>query len=231
MQSDCAAFVMLGVEEKNKGTNMDYTELTKAFGAFFAIMNPFVNLPVFLTLTAGFTVAQQRTVAFKIIIFSAIMCAIILFAGQMIISFFGITVDQFRIAGGIVLAHIAWSMLNGNSITSHHGSEKEQDHMQDLSGLAFYPITFPMIVGPGTIATLIIYAGHAKGIPELIAVGGVVGVILAMLFVVLFFASFFGKVLTDTMRVIMTRLMGMILLAIAVEMVVDGAKAVLPGLA
>ncbi|WP_299842922.1 MarC family protein [uncultured Roseovarius sp.] len=210
---------------------MDYAELSKAFGAFFAIMNPFVNLPVFLALTTGFTVAQQRTLAFKITCFSAIMCAVILFAGQKIIGFFGITVDQFRIAGGIVLAHIAWSMLNGSPIASHHGTDAEQEHMADLSALAFYPITFPMIVGPGTIATLIIYAGHAPGLSDLAAVGAIVGIILAILFVVLFFASFFGKVLSDTMRVIMTRLMGMILLAIAVEMVVTGVKAVLPGLA
>lgn len=208
---------------------MDFAELTKAFGAFFAIMNPFVNLPVFLALTVGFTVAQQRTLAIKVTVFSAIMCAIILLAGQSIIAFFGITVDQFRIAGGAVLAYIAWSMLNGNSITSHHGSD--QEHLQDLTGLAFYPITFPMIVGPGTIATLIIYAGQASGIGGLIAVGSVVGVILLLLFVVLFFASLFGKVMSDTMRVIMTRLMGMILLAIAVGMVVAGVKAVFPVLA
>lgn len=210
---------------------MDYSELTKAFGAFFAIMNPFVNLPIFLALTAGFTIAQQRVLAFKITVFSAIMCAIILFAGQKIIGFFGITVDQFRIAGGIVLAHIAWSMLNGQTITSHHGTEDEKGHMADLTGLAFYPITFPMIVGPGTIATLIIYAGHAQNVEGLLSVGGVVAAVLAILFVVLFFASLFGKVLSDTMRVIMTRLMGMILLAIAVAMVVAGIKAVLPGLA
>lgn len=207
---------------------MDYIEMTKAFGAFFAIMNPFVNLPIFLALTTGFTVAQQRTLAIRITFFSAIMCAIILLAGQQIIGFFGITVDQFRIAGGLVLAHIAWSMLNGSEAASHHGSDNEKGQMADLSGLAFYPITFPMIVGPGTIATLIIYAGHSKSVSGLIGVVAVVAVILAMLFVVLFFASFFGKVLTDTMRVIMTRLMGMILLAIAVEMVIAGATAVFP---
>lgn len=210
---------------------MDYVEITKAFGAFFATMNPFVNLPIFLALTAGFTVAQQRSLAVKITLFSAIMCAIILLAGQQIIGFFGISIDQFRIAGGIVLAHIAWSMLNGQGITSHHGTDGEMEHMADLSGLAFYPITFPMIVGPGTIATLIIYAGHAKRAEEVISISGVVAAVLAILFVVLFFASFFGKVLSDTMRVIMTRLMGMILLAIAVEMVVAGVKSVLPGLA
>lgn len=210
---------------------MDYTDLTRVFGAFFAIMNPFVNLPIFLALTAGFTVEQQRVLAFRIAIFSAIMCAVILFAGQAIIGFFGITVDEFRVAGGIVLAHIAWSMLNGNGFSSHHGTESEQDHMSDLSGLAFYPITFPMIVGPGTIATLIIYAGHAGGFKATLAVGSVVAIILAILFVVLFFASFIGRVLSETIRVITTRLMGMILLAIAVEMIVAGVKAVLPGLA
>ena len=208
---------------------MDSSELINTFGAFFAIMNPFVNLPLFLTLTAGFTIAQQGTLAVKITVKSAIMCAIILFAGQKIIGFFGITIDQFRIAGGVVLAHIAWSMLKGNPITSHHGTGAEKHHMEDLSGLAFYPIIFPIIVGPGTIATLIIYAGKAKGVEALISIGSVVGVVIAMLFS-FFFASYFGKVLSDAMRVIMTRLMGMILLAISVEMIVYGATVVLPRL-
>ncbi len=210
---------------------MDFADLVKAFGAFFAIMNPFVNLPIFLALTAGLTVGQQRTLAIKITIFSALMCAAILFSGQSVLNFFGITVDEFRIAGGLVLAHIAWSMLNGSGISSHHGNDQEQEHIQDLTSLAFYPITFPMIVGPGTIATLIIYAGRSSGAESLVEIGGVVGIILSLLFVVLFFASFFGKILSDTMRVIMTRLMGMVLLAIAIEMIADGAKAVLPGLA
>ena len=209
---------------------MDSVELTKAFGAFFAIMNPFVNLPIFMALTTGFSVAQQRKLAIKIALFSAVMCAVILLAGQAIIHFFGITVDQFRIAGGVVLAHIAWSMLNGDSISSHHGSTEEQGQMEDLSELAFYPITFPMIVGPGTIATLIIYASHATGLAQTLEVAVLVAVVLLMLFVVLFFASAFSKVLTDTMRVITTRLMGMILLAIAVSMVTAGISALFPGL-
>ncbi len=169
---------------------MDSSELINTFGEFFAIMNPFVNLPLFLTLTAGLTIAQQRTLAIKITVHSAIMCAIILFAGQKIIGFFGSTIDQLRIAGGVVLADIAWSMLNGNPITSHHGTGAEKHHMEDLSGLAFYPITFPIIVGPGTIATLIIYAGKAKGVEALISIGSVVGVVIAMLFFVLFCVLF-----------------------------------------
>ncbi|MGH1419119.1 MAG: MarC family protein [Hyphomicrobiaceae bacterium] len=209
---------------------MDYVLLAKAFGAFFAIMNPFVNLPIFLAMTSDFKIEEQRRLATKIATFSAIMCFVIVVAGQKIIAFFGISVDEFRIAGGLVLGHIAWSMLNGSNITSHHGTSKERDHMAELNSLAFYPITFPMIVGPGTIATIIVYTGHANNVPTLMTVGAVILIVLAMLFVVLYFASFFGKLLSDTMRVIMTRLMGMILLAISVDMVVAGLTVVLPGL-
>lgn len=207
---------------------MDSLDLTKAFGAFFAIMNPFINLPIFLALTGDFSQGEQRALAVKITIYSAAMCAVILFAGQAVIGFFGITVDQFRIAGGIVLAHIAWSMLQGAPIAAHHGSGAEQQQIKDLSGLAFYPITFPMVVGPGTIATLIIYAGHAGGPAGLAAIAGIVAAILALQFVVLFFAAQIGKVLSDTMRTITTRLMGMILLAIAVSMLVAGLTASFP---
>jgi multiple antibiotic resistance protein len=210
---------------------MNDGELIKAFGALLAIMNPFVNLPIFLSFTTGFTVAQQRLLATKIVLFSAIMCAVILIAGQKIITFFGITVDQFRIAGGIVLAHIAWSMLNGYSISSHHGTPAEKGEMKEISELAFYPITFPIIVGPGTIATLIIYAGHVTTLWEMFSLSVIIGVVLFILFVVLFFASAFSKVLSDTMRIITTRLMGMILLAISIAMIVAGVQAVLPGLA
>lgn len=208
---------------------MDAALVAKAFGAFFAIMNPFVNLPIFLSLTMGYSIKDQRSLAIKIAMFSAIMCIIILVAGQQIISFFGITVDGFRVAGGIVLASIAWGMLNGSESTTHHGTEDEKSEMKDLNSLAFYPITFPMIVGPGTIATIIIYAGNVQNEADLFTLGGVIFAVLLMLFVVLFFASYFGKVLTGTMRVIMTRLMGMILLAIAVEMVVAGGKVLFPG--
>lgn len=97
-------------------------DLIKAFGALFAIIDPFMNLPIFRALTAGFVIAQQRTLALKVTLYSAVMCAVVLIAGQQIIGFFGITFDEFRIAGGIVLSHIAWSMLNGNSVTPHHGT-------------------------------------------------------------------------------------------------------------
>ncbi|MCA0175549.1 MAG: MarC family protein [Proteobacteria bacterium] len=210
---------------------MQSSELIKAFAAFFAIMNPFVTLPIFLALTNGLPVEQQRRLAVRVGLFTAAMCAVIFIAGHQIIGLFGVSVDQFRIAGGLVLAHIAWSMLNGAEVASHHGTADERQQMTDLSGLAFYPLTFPMIVGPGTMATLIIYGAHARSIEASLEVAAAVALVVGLGFVVLYFAAALGKLLGDSARVITTRLMGMILLAIAVGMVVAGLQAVLPGLA
>lgn len=109
--SFCLSFIF---SEWIAGLNMDHALIAKAFGAFFAIMNPFVNLPIFLSLTSEYSIKDQRVLTTKIAIFSFIVFVIILIAGQDIINFFGITVNEFRIAGGVVLAHIAWDMLNGS---------------------------------------------------------------------------------------------------------------------
>lgn len=206
---------------------MDYTELVKVFGAFFAIMNPFVNLPIFLVMTEGVEQSEQRRLALKIACYSALMCVVILVAGQAILNFFGVSIDDFRVAGGIVLASIAWSMLHGEQSASHHGSASEKEELSNLSLMAFYPMTFPMIVGPGTIATIIIYAAHAKNYIENLEIAAILLLILSLLFLVFYNASSIGKVLSQSVRLIMNRLMGMILLAISVEMVFSGAKALL----
>jgi len=91
-------------------------------------------------------------------------------------------------------------------------------------------MTFPMIVGPGTIATLIIYSAQVRGAAGIASFGVVLAVVLLALFVTLFFAGSIGRLLSVKMRVVMTRLMGMILASIAVEMVFDGAKVMMPGL-
>lgn len=211
---------------------MDLDFATKFLGALFAIMNPFVNLPIFLALTTDATPAQQKSYAVKILLFSAIMCAILSIAGVQIIGFFGVSIDAFRVAGGLVLAGIAFGMLNGSSNSSHERKSHEI-HPQETENddISFYPMTFPMIVGPGTIATLIIYATQASSSAKMITFAGVLTLVLFTVFIVFYFASLFSELLSAKMRVIMTRLMGMILVAIAVEMILAGAKAILPGLA
>lgn len=209
---------------------MDIEFGIKFFSALFAIMNPFVVLPIFLSMTSGMPIAKQKKTAIQTVFYSAIMCLIISLAGQQIIGFFGITIDQFRTAGGIILFGIALSMLNGNDNKSHEGSENEKKEMSESNSISFYPMAFPMIVGPGTIATLIIFSHQATGVTHDIAYGLAVLAVIVLMFLVLFFSSSIGKLLSSQMRVIITRLMGMILAAISVEMITDGLLVILPGL-
>ncbi|WP_321169984.1 MarC family protein [Sedimentitalea xiamensis] len=202
----------------------------KFFGALFAIMNPITNLPIFLSLTEGEPAAVQRKVAVKVVVYSLIMGAVIAAAGPQVLKLFGITVDDMRVAGGLVVLKIGLDMLQGSGNASHHGSQAEQANYPDPADVAFYPMAFPMIIGPGTITTLIVFFGQADTAAEPLALAVVFLGVLGLLGVVLFFAGALGQWLSDTARVIMGRLMGMILAAIAVEMIATGLKALLPGL-
>ncbi|WP_298223332.1 MarC family protein [Acidocella sp.] len=214
---------------------MDVAFAAKFLGALFAIMNPFINLPFFLAMTSDRTVAEQRMLALQVVTYTAVMCVAISLAGNLILGFFGISVNAFRVAGGLVLLMIAFSMLNGHPITAHergdHEKKADPEPGGEEDGIAFYPLTFPLIVGPGTIATLIIYMAQARGTGDYTAFAVVLATLIVILLLVLYFAASIGKLLSARMRVIMTRLMGMILAAIAVGMVVDGLKILFPGLA
>ncbi len=210
---------------------MDAAVFVKAFAALFAIMNPFVALPMFLSLTSGFDSAQQRRAGLRTAGYSAVLAAVILVSGSMVLSFFGVSVDDFRIAGGIVLLMIGLGMLNGAGSTAHTGTAAEQEHHAQVNDPTFYPMAFPMIVGPGTITTLVLLAGSNATPAGYLTIGVALVAVLAILAVVLYFSAAIGHHLSQTLRTVMTRLMGMILAAIAVEMLVAGLTAVFPGLA
>jgi multiple antibiotic resistance protein len=208
---------------------VDLALFVKAFAALFAIMNPFVALPMFLSLTDGYDPAAQRRAGLRSAAYSAVLAVVVLLAGTLVLGFFSINVDDFRIAGGIVLLMIGLGMLNGAGSTAHTGTKAEQEHQAAQDDVSFYPMAFPMIVGPGTITTLVLLAGN--GTVGTYPVAAALGLVILMLGVVLFFASSIGHLLSQKLRVIMTRLMGMILAAIAVQMIVAGLLTVFPGLA
>jgi multiple antibiotic resistance protein len=213
-----------------QGDSMDYAYLIKFLGALFAIMNPFMTLPMFLSLTDGLEESKQRRIALSTLGYCTIMCVTVAVAGTHLLTFFGISVDDFRVAGGLVLMVIGFGMLNGTGSRAHHGTSAEQEHQAQVTSIAFYPITFPMIVGPGTITTLVLFMAQAKGPMDYVAFAMVVALVLALLGIVLYLAGFIGHFLSQTLRVILSRVMGLILIAISVEMAATGLKAVLPGL-
>ncbi|RWR54778.1 MarC family protein [Sinirhodobacter huangdaonensis] len=216
--------------DSRKEDALDPLFFIKSLAAFFAIMNPFIALPMFLSLTSDWDAPSRHCAALATIVFSAGMCLVIAVAGLRVLSVFGISIDDFRVAGGIVLATIGLGMLNGKGHSAHSGTPDEQAEQQELDSIAFYPMTFPMIVGPGTIATLVIFTGQVQGLADSVALALAIGCVLLAMLCVLWFSGTITRVTTQTLRVIMTRLMGMILIAIAVDMATTGLKALLPGL-
>lgn len=210
---------------------MDISFAVTFFGALFAIMNPVTNLPVFLSVTTGATAETQRRIAVKTALYSLVLGSVFAIAGSQVLDLFGISVDDFRVAGGLVVLLIALNMLNGEASSSHHGTDGEQSDYPAPQTVAFYPLTFPIIIGPGTITTLIVFSHQVKSTGDMIAYAAVFIGLVILLGLVFYNASALGKHLSGTARVIMSRLMGMILAAIAVSMMADGLKVVLPGLA
>lgn len=209
---------------------MDTELLARALGAIFAIMNPFVALPIFLSLTEGSDEAAMRRVAVATTVYAAAICAVVGVAGHGILDFFGITIDDFRVAGGLVLLLIGLGMLQGRENTAHQGTPAERKSVEEAERIAFYPLAFPMIVGPGTITTILIFTSEARVAGQYLAVAVATALVVLALGVVLWFASTIGRWMSQTLRIVTTRIMGMILAAIAAGMLAAGLKALLPGL-
>ncbi len=207
---------------------MDSAFGLRYFGALFAIMNPLIVLPLFLAMTSGLPAADQRRLGLAVTLYSGVMCVAIALAGEQMLGFFGVGIDDFRVAGGLVLAGIALNMLNGAGNPAHEGGPGETT--KDTTESAFYPLTFPIVVGPGTITTLLVFGQEVTTAADRIVFWLVTAAMVALLGVALFFAATIGQHLSATLRVIMSRLMGMILLAIAISMLAAGVKALLPGL-
>lgn len=207
---------------------MDFTFAIKIFSALFAIINPIAGVPIFLSLTTGMAPDEQRRTAILVTITVAVGSVISALAGTAILGFFGLDVNNFRLAGGLVVLLIALSLLNGESSATHAGSPQEQQGYKSASNVAFYPLSIPLLLGPGSIATLVVYAHQAKAAGEDLSFWVGLAVFLAVLGTMLITAPFIGRVVSPTVMSVTKRLMGMILAAIGVEMMITSLTALFP---
>lgn len=192
------------------------------FMGFFAIMNPIANTPVFLGLTASDTPQQRTRVAIKALVTTFVIIAVFSLLGKGIFHLFGITLPAFRIMGGILVALIGYHMLQGSPSEVHQPSgEPGEDDMETALSVAVTPLAIPILGGPGTIATAMNYAS-AGGMMEMV----ITLVAFAVLCLITFIFFVFGERLvrflgTEGLNVI-TRLMGLILAVIGVQMLIGG---------
>lgn len=193
------------------------TQLFYAFMAFFAIMNPISNLPAYMALVADDSQKISRKIAFKSLLIAFIIVTVFVFSGDLIFKVFGITIDSFRIAGGILVAVIGYHMINGNHSPSYKGMEQQAVNSDPMS-VAISPLAMPLFAGPGTITTALSLAnGGLRN--QLITV-----VAFALLCVITYLllrsakqiAGFLGK---NLMKII-TKMMGLLLFSIGIQMII-----------
>lgn len=207
---------------------LDWALTAKLFAALFAIMNPLSCIPVFLALTADSNPAEKRNALIAMIITVSVGSLICAVAGQALLSLFGIDVPHFRLAGGLIVLIIALSMLSGDDHSSHQGTEQEQQHFQTVSNIGIYPLGLPIAFGPGTMAAIIVYAQSAHG------PAGIASYYVGLIGYLVFFAAamtlapVIGSHLSATALSISKRLMGIILSAIAMEMIIGALTVLFP---
>jgi multiple antibiotic resistance protein len=190
------------------------------FGALFPIMNPFSTAPVFLAVTERFTAAHRRQQAKMAAIYTASVLLVALFAGALVLEFFGITLPMLRIGGGLIIARVGFGMVSPEQTSAV--SAAEQDEAQAAMDVAFTPIAMPLLSGPGSIAVTIAMATVSHGFVSYSAEAvGIVLVALSSWIVLRYSDRILGFIGTTGMNV-MTRMMGFLLVCIGVQFVGTG---------
>jgi multiple antibiotic resistance protein len=208
-------------------------DIYKPLIALLAIVNPIGVVPFFIHFTSHFTPEQRRR-TIKVSAFTAfLVVAISALLGLRIIEFFGISLPSFQVGGGILLLISSLQMLNAQPAEGRKEDVTEGSNKVDAgASIAVVPLTIPLLTGPATISTMVIYAEKTQGHVWQLAVLVGYGVVVALATVAAFAASGrIAKVLGSTGINIMTRLMGLILAALAVELLTDGLKLLFPVLA
>jgi multiple antibiotic resistance protein len=207
-------------------------DLIKPLVALLAIVNPIGVVPFFIHFTQSFT-REQRQRTMRISAFSAfIVIATSALAGLRIIEFFGITLASFQVGGGTLLLISSLAMLNAQPAETKPSDVNEGNEKIDAgASIAVVPLTIPLLTGPATISTMVIYAEktrHAWQLGVLVGYGVIIGLVTYFAFAA---SGRIAKVLGRTGINVMTRLMGLILAAMAVELLADGLIKLFPVLA
>jgi multiple antibiotic resistance protein len=207
-------------------------DLLKPFVALLAIVNPIGVVPFFIHFTQSFS-REQRRRTIRVASFTAfVVVAVSALAGLKIIEFFGISLASFQVGGGTLLLISAISMLNAQPAESKPNDVSEgQEKVDAGASIAVVPLAIPLLTGPATISTVVIYAEKTRHFWEhavLVGYGVVIGLVT---FAVFSAAGPIAKVLGRTGINVMTRLMGLILAAMAVELLADGLVKLFPVLA
>jgi multiple antibiotic resistance protein len=195
-----------------------------AFATLFVVIDPPGCAPIYAGLTKGANAVQQRGMAIRAVMIASAILLVFALVGEALLKTLGISLNAFRIAGGIMLFLIALEMV----------FEKRQERREDratkimetpeVEDVSVFPMAMPMIAGPGSIATVMLLVSRAEGPGETAAVFGALALVLVLTLVALLAAGPLMRLLGAKIEAVITRLLGVLLAALAIQFVIDGVR-------
>jgi multiple antibiotic resistance protein len=193
------------------------------------VVDPIGLVPSYLAVTQGLPKSARRSVAWRAALIAGLILAGSALIGDWLLRTLSIGLPAFRIAGGLLLFSIASEMVFGVRIErqSRQAEEAIEEHVRNV---AAFPLAIPLMAGPGAITATVLLAGRSNGDPMMLAILlAVIAVVLAICIVVFTLAARIGKLLSVTANVVISRLLGVLLAALAVQFVIDGTRLALAG--
>ena len=200
------------------------------FITLFVVIDPIGCAPIFAGLTPGASQREATAIALRATTIASIILLVFALFGEELLASLGIGLNAFRIAGGLMVFLIALEMVFEKRTERDHDRAEEVLHasppVQDVS---VFPMAMPMIAGPGSIATVMLLTSRAHGPGEVVAVLGALGLVMLLMAASLVAAQPIMRLLGTRVEAVMTRVLGVLLGALAVQYVIDGVKGVLLG--
>jgi len=197
------------------------------FAALFSVLNPIGTVPIFVGLTQHDDQKERSRISLWTAIDVFLILIISYFIGQYVLSFFGISIDALRIAGGIIIVNSGFSLLSGK-FSKKRGINKEvESDVQKRNDIALTPLAIPMLAGPGSISLLIaFYQEHHQTKEIIIAVIAILGVALSI-YIILRSAHYLAKILGASGIVAISRIVGFIVIAIGIQYIVSSIVSII----
>jgi multiple antibiotic resistance protein len=199
------------------------------FMAFFAIMNPIANSSLFIGLTEDVDSKTRRMIALRAVVVAFLIVTMFSIGGRAIFSMFGITLPAFRIAGGVMIGIIGYHMLQGEHSSLHTPTKADNEASTDAAiGMAISPLAIPVLAGPGTITTAMNFAAEAS-LVQIVSVLAAFAAICVLTYIAFIGSEWLARVLGQNVIKVVSRLMGLILAVIGVQMLIEGIRGAVSG--
>ena len=196
-----------------------------AFATFLVVIDPVGAAPIFAGLTAAATRQQRRAMAVRSVVVAAVILFLFALFGEQLLHALGISLDAFRIAGGITLFLVALEMIFDRNTQRREQQAREVGPSTEQQDISIFPMAIPMIAGPGSIASAMLLTSRSAGWGERLVVLGALGLVLAMVLALLLVAGPVMRLAGKKVEAMITRVLGVLLSALAVQFVLDGIRA------